>query len=470
MGARKSGKCGSVRRLQSSSVRPSRFRQRFSSKLVAAAGVALLLSGQIARAAGFDEPGQSALGQGVSNAGAAAGGALSSMFWNPAIITQSGRFAVEAGAFGILPHISQQGSSTILPLGSSFGFTSDVGNSTLQALAPNAYVSQQISDRFWLGLSINAPFGLADRFPNPAWAGAFYGQDASLKTYNVAPAIAVKLADWISLGAGLQAEYAQANLTFVSAVLGPGIPALAQITAAGWGWGWTAGVTLTPTPTTHIGLGYRSAIDQDFSGSLAIAGGLSTPGSVTTTVKLPGSLNLGLRQALSPYLTLLGTVAWMDWSRIGTSNFTQPDGTPALTPTGTPIKIPFEYRDGWFFSGGLEYVASPIWTLRTGFAYEISPVTDQVRVPLVPDNDRTWVSAGATAHITRYLSVDLAYSYIHLNSTPVNITPGHASFNEVVTYVGTANTHVNVLALAVRYVFDDLSSPPKPRRLKQRGS
>jgi long-chain fatty acid transport protein len=267
------------------------------------------------------------------------------MFWNPASIAQSGRFAAELGAFGLFPHISQQGSSTILPLGSGFGFTSDVGNSVLPALVPNAYLSQQIGDRIWGGISINAPFGLADRFPNPAWAGAFYGQNASLKTYNIAPTLAIKLADWISIGGGLQAEYAEANLTFVSAILGPGFPALAQISAAGWGFGWTAGVMVTPTSTTHIGLGYRSAVDQDFNGGLNIAGGLSTPGSVSTTVKLPGSLNLGLRQALSPQLTLLATVNWMNWSRIGTSNITQPGGAPALTPTGAPISIPFQYSD-----------------------------------------------------------------------------------------------------------------------------
>jgi hypothetical protein len=62
------------------------------------------------------------------------------------------------------------------------------------------------------------------------------------------------------------------------------------------------------------------------------------------------------------------------------------------------------------------------------------------------------------------LSVDLAYSYIHLNSTPVNVVPGNPSFNGLVTYVGTANTHVNVVALALRYVFDDLPSPPRRYR------
>jgi hypothetical protein len=42
--------------------------------------------------------------------------------------------------------------------------------------------------------------------------------------------------------------------------------------------------------------------------------------------------------------------------------------------------------------------------------------------------------------------------------------PGNPSFNGLVTYVGTANTHVNVVALALRYVFDDLPSPPRRYR------
>jgi long-chain fatty acid transport protein len=429
-----------------------------SVRLILAACVPFIASTVSASAGGFDEPVQSVVGQGTSNAGVAAGGSLSSMFWNPATMTQGGSFAAELGATGILPHISQEGNSVILPLGSAFGFTSGVGNSALNALVPMAYVSQQISDRMWVGLSINAPFGLSDKFPNPGWAGAFYGQNASLKTYNATPTVAIKLTDWISVGAGVQAEYAHADLTFASGILGPGNPALAQIAARGWGWGWTAGVTLTPSTATHIGLGYRSAIDQKFDGPLFIAGGLSTPGSVATTVKLPDSLTLGVRQALSPQLSLLGTVAWTNWSRIGTSNFYQPSGAPALTPTGAPISIPFQYRDGWFFAAGLEYILNPTWTLRSGVAYETSPITDQVRVPLIPDNNRTWFSVGTTAQISKNFRIDLAYSYIHLNSTAVNVTVGNPSFNGIVTYVGTANTHVNVVSLAVRYLFDYPSS------------
>jgi long-chain fatty acid transport protein len=379
------------------------------------------------------------------------------MFWNAATITQSGQYAAELDGIGILPKVAQSGNTNILPLGSAFGFTSPVSNSVLPTLVPSGYVSAQISDRVWAGLALNAPFGLADRFANPGWAGAFHGQNTTLRNYNAAPTTGIKVADWISFGAGLQAQYAEASLAFASGSSGLAIRCLLS-SPARLAWGWTAGVTLTPAPTTHIGLGYRSALDQKIDGTLNIAGGLSTPGSITTTVKLADQLGLGLRQGLTGQLTLLGTVEWTGWSRIGTSNILQPGGS-ALGATGAPIRIPFRYRDGWFYSIGLEYVANPIWTLRGGIAFVFSPITDQVRVPLVPDNQNTCYSVGAPGHLTKYLSIDLAYTYVDFRNTPINITPGNPSFNGFAAYVGTASSHFNVLSIGVRYKFDYQSTP-----------
>jgi hypothetical protein len=171
-----------------------------------------------------------------------------------------------------------------------------------------------------------------------------------------------------------------------------------------WAFGLTAGVTITPTPTTTIGIGYRSALNQKIDGSLVLTSVLApfSNGSVHTTVDLPDVVSLGVRQRLTPQLTLLGTAEWSNWSRIGTSNILQASGAPALI-NGNPVKIPFEYRDGWFFSGGAEYQWSDRLTLRSGVAYEISPVTDQVRIPLVPDNNRVWASRRELAGLERLL-------------------------------------------------------------------
>ncbi|MGZ3412207.1 MAG: OmpP1/FadL family transporter, partial [Xanthobacteraceae bacterium] len=125
------------------------------------------------------------------------------------------------------------------------------------------------------------------------------------------------------------------------------------------------------------------------------------------------------------------------------------------------VTVPFQYTDGYFYSGGLEYIITQAWTARAGFGYEKSPITDAVRTPRLPDNDRYWYSFGLTNTITPRLSVDLAYSFIDVVNTPINITAasGNPSFNGVVSYVGNVSSHINILSVSVRYRSD---TPPAP--------
>ena len=72
-------------------------------KSVWIAGIALsVLTAGDALAGGFAIREQSPYGQGASFAGMAAGGALSGMFWNPAVMAQFDGINVEAGASGLL--------------------------------------------------------------------------------------------------------------------------------------------------------------------------------------------------------------------------------------------------------------------------------------------------------------------------------------------------------------------------------
>ena len=79
------------------------------------------------------------------------------------------------------------------------------------ALVPAAYYSWQFRPDMWLGMSVNSPFGLSVRFPD-AWAGRDYAAGSSnLKTYNATPSFAYRINDWISVGAGVQIQYAKAD-------------------------------------------------------------------------------------------------------------------------------------------------------------------------------------------------------------------------------------------------------------------
>ena len=258
-----------------------------------ALGLLVALSAQ-ANAGGFAVKEQSTYGQGSSFAGIAAGGSLSSMFWNPATMTQFGGIQTEASVSGIIPYAAHHplSGSTLIPLG--FGGTSDTGK---DALVPSAYASWQIKPDLWLGLSVNSPFGLSVGFPN-VWAGRDYAaNDSSLKTYNATPSIAYRFNDLISVGAGVQIQYAKATLN--QGITAPPNLLIKNLDGNGWGYGFTAGVTLTPTPTTSIGVGYRSAINQKID-AIASASLVVPPTPVSTTVRLPDTVSVGLRQRVRP--------------------------------------------------------------------------------------------------------------------------------------------------------------------------
>jgi long-chain fatty acid transport protein len=424
--------------------------------------VGLAATGTSAFAEGLEVREQSAWGQGASYAGVAAGGSVSSMFWNPATMTQTGRFALEASGSLIFPQISQSGTAALFPSGTPLPFTDGTPNSGDDAFVLASYTTIRLTDRIWAGVAINSPFGLDVGFENPNWAGAFYGQSSTLRTYNATPMIAIKLTDWLSVGGGFQAEYGQVNFKFADAIA-PGLPPsvlLAQAQGHGWGFGWTAGATVTPTPTTQIGLGYRSGLDQQIKGNLDTGAlvGFGTPGTATTTIKLPGIASLGARQGLTTQLALLGTVEWTNWSRIGTSTLVQGNGSPALAPSGLPIQIPFQWRDSWFYSLGLEYAVAPAWTLRGGVGYETNAVPDQVREPLIPDDNRMWYSVGATNTVGNF-KIDLAYTFADVKSAPINIVPGNPSFNGLVTYTGNSKGSVSIFSIGVKYM---MAPPPAP--------
>lgn len=418
---------------------------------VVTAAVSIVLSTE-SKAGGFALREQSVYGQGSSFAGVAAGGALSSMFWNPATMTQSRGFSVEADLAGIIPYASHQ------VTGGTFAAFGGAGDSADDALVPSGYVAWQATPNFWLGLSFNAPFGLSVSFPN-AWAGRNYGQDSELRTYNVTPMLAWRINEWISVGAGVQFQYAKASLT--SGITIP--PALLSTTLSGNGWGYGAvlGVTLTPWAGGEIGLGWRSAINQDINGTLtAPALPATTPGGVSTTIDLPDTVTFGIRQRLDPQWMVMGTIEWSNWSRIGTS--TVSGGAGAALIGGTPVRIPFEYSDGWFFSLGAEYQWTPAFAVRAGIGYEISPIRDTVRTPRLPDNDRLWLSLGATYAVTPNLKFDLAYSHLVVRDTSVAVAPGNPNFALAAgTYFGNVSAHVDILSVALRYSF--YTEPPRPK-------
>jgi long-chain fatty acid transport protein len=448
-------------------------RQR-SFKLATLGGVAaaaMVVAGA-AHAGGFASRQQSATGQGFSFAGAGTSAfGLSSMFWNPANVTNFPGRNSDWNLTLIAPNseVTSTGGSLTngLPLANIGIPPRSSGNINIATVAPANYNSYQWNDWLFLGLQTGAPFGSRTK-PDAGFSGGVYGYSTSVRSIAVTPTVGIKVNDWFSFGLGVTLQQLNVNLKSgdprFAALGAPGAPlaALTGIKGDAYGIGWTAGVTLKPWQGGEVSLGIRSHIRHELEGELSTrsfaTGNLTSERLIKSAVNLPEIVTLGLKQDLNSQWTITGTVQWTNWSRLGTA--------PVISAvTGAPILgLGFRYRDEWFFAAGAQYRVNNQWTVRAGVAYELSPITDETRGVRVLDSNRIWLSAGASYQWSEKLSFDVGYSYLMLKDGKVNIVgPGNAlnpagnpSFTAV-NYFGDSKGHAHILAVSLKYRWDDPS-------------
>ncbi len=378
-----------------------------------AIGTALLVAGQAA-AGGFAIREQSAQFQGSSFAGSAAGGGLSSMYWNPAAAGQAGWGLTSESHFAAIFGQAQNTIETYDPAGlppaqpaGNFGFPVSSGDIADAALVGASYYAYKLSSNLTAALSINSGFGLATKPTNLNYMGAELGRSTKLFTLNAAPTLAYKIMPGITIGAGAQIQYAKAKLELATGA--PVGPSSIYKDGTDVAFGATAGILIEPAAGTTIGLGWRSQITHDLEGDFSFGPAPGWQRNVGAELNLPDIVTLSIRQAIAPNMRLLGTVEWTNWSRF-----------KSLELTGEAPNIVFidaNWSDSWLFSVGGEYDMQPGVTLRAGVGYEISPVDDPTkRFASIPDNDRVWLSAGGSVQLTSNMSADFAYTHIFVEN------------------------------------------------------
>jgi long-chain fatty acid transport protein len=426
--------------------------------------IALSLVASAAHAGGFALREQSAYYQGMSFAGnGTTSDSISSMFWNPATLTAAGHgLTSESHSAFILPQSTIDGTFTpsglVSALTGATSSTATSGDLASDAWIPATYLSYGLNENWYFGLAINTPFGLATK-PDQGWAGQYYSNSSEVFSVNANPVVAYKFNEMFSVALGLQAQYLQVRLKSgypFRASLTSSVPS-AEVKGGSVGFGATAGLTVKPMEGTEIGVGFRSAVfhelDGHFTNPAAAGFGIaSSRTGIKTNVIMPEMVTLSAKQRITDKIRVLGTVEWTNWSRLGTAHLTATDGT-TTNPTGLP-DLHFNYEDGWFFALGGEYDWNEQVTLRAGVGYELSPIDEDIRSTRLPDNDRLWLSAGASWTPTEHLAFDVGYSHLIPADTKINIAPGHQDYNaNVGTYSGEVDSQVSIFSASLRYKF-----------------
>ena len=372
-----------------------------------------------AAAAGFqlNEYSTTALGRAFSGEGAI-GDNASVGSRNPAAMMLFSKPTMSIGAIYIDPNVDIKGTS---PLTGKSTNAKDIAPS---AVVPNAHFIFPINDKWAVGTSVTSNFGLSTDFHKDYPAGPIGGK-TELTTANLNLSGAYRLNDNFSFGLGVNAVYADAEITRhlgeTSGLYGlnPSDTA-AKLKGDTWGYGWNTGILYELDKDNRFSLTYRSKVkikfnDGKYTDDIPVVAG----GQGGNTVK--GKLNLDLPEIwevsgynkVAPKWAIHYTFAYTNWDSFKELKATQKSNGRELFYKNEGFKG--AYR----LALGTTYYHDDNWTFRSGIAFDDSPVPGNTRSISIPDQDRFWLSAGTTYAFNENTSVDVGLSYMSGKSVKI---------------------------------------------------
>jgi long-chain fatty acid transport protein len=399
-------------------------------------------------AAGFALMEQNGSGMGNAFAGSAAVAEdASTIFFNPAGLTLLPGPQVVGAVHGINLDAEFSGTGAITPPAVPVG-TGTGGNLGDFIAVPNLYFGMPVGERFAFGIGVNVPFGLITEYDED-WVGRFLGIKSELKTYNVNPSIAFKVNDVISLGAGVNWQKADAELT--NAVLLPGpSEGVSRLEADDDTWGWNIGALFQLSEDMRVGVSYRSVLDYTLEGTATVTSNvtgttvLSFPAKAEAT--FPDMAILSVVQRFGEKWELLGDLSYTRWSEIDTVTVVNKNSG------ATADTLVFDFDDAWRVAFGVNYHSSERWTIKGGVAYDQSPVEDDTRTVRLPDEDRLWLALGVKYRFSKNSAMDLGYAHLFVDDAPISqsrtLAPGVTS-----SVNGDYDTNIDLLSLQLTWTF-----------------
>lgn len=401
---------------------------------------------------------------------------VSTIFFNPAGLTRAvhddsgrNRRRIALGLHLIIPRNDQRNRGSLATTPGSLGAGVAVGGAdghdpTDPSPVPFFYWATPVMDgRGAIGFGFNAPFGLAAAF-DEAWHGRYDTVEASLRTFNVSVVASRRFDSGLSIGGGLDLQYAKTNLvTALPNPLAPGGPSAgtdARIATSGTDSltpGFNAGVLYEFTDEIRVGGHYRSTIHHTLSGTSTFTGlagplaALNGDVGAEAGLNLPAIATIGIRTLMprAPRVALLGQFGWFDWSTFDEVRIRFDDGRPDGVRTAN-------YRDAYAIAGGTEVSVNPRFDLRFGYHYDSTPTVDAYRDTAAPDSNRHWLGVGASYAKSDRLAFDIAFNHVLFADTKIGLTRTFydgTPLASIVNINSDVSSMVQTIAVDFRYRF-----------------
>ncbi|MBR6412460.1 MAG: transporter [Alphaproteobacteria bacterium] len=291
---------------------------------------------------------------------------------------------------------------------------------------PAGFAQYNATEKLKLGVGIYAPFGLKTEYKSN-WFGSGSAILSKLDIVDFNLSAAYKITQHWSVGASAIMRYIYGRMTqsvpgmlpnpYYGLVPGQGPYAdwgggNVNFNVHGWTQTGTLGVMYEVDENTRFGLSYRLRSAQRAKGLLKASGNTNPALNGVYTVRanpdLPETFTFSAYHRYKD-LGFSGTARWTHW----TSSFPE-----FIIRSDYPLFVDgrkvtyYRYANTWTLTGGVDYYYDPNWTFRVGGGWDESPTHKPERRTLrIPDNDRWWMSLGAT-YTKNNWQIDAAYAHM----------------------------------------------------------
>lgn len=389
-------------------------------RLLTLTALGTILTCADAGASGFLLREQSVPAMGNAFAGATAGAEdVSYTFYNPAGLSRHKGAHVSLNGTAITGYVKGYDATSSAAPGRYEDRMNHVVN---RIVLPSGAMSYQLNDQLTAGVSLSAPFGLVTDY-SQEWAGANHGTLSDLKTYNITPMMSYKANEHLSLGAGLQLQYIDAELKNGA---GHGNPVLehfgvvknnAKLDGNTTDIGFVVGGLYQVNPETRLGVSYRSEVKHKLKGNIRFDQQFAPGGMIDQRINArlttPALLSMGVYHDVNDKWSVMAEMQKTYWSSF--------DNLTILGNAGMENITEEKWKDVWFYSIGTSYKIDEQWKLRLGLAFDQTPVSTAYRTPRIPDSDRMWYSGGVEYKLDNQWTFNAGYTYIRAEKSRVDL-------------------------------------------------
>lgn len=436
---------------------------------------------------GLNEIGSCAIARGFATTASPCRDA-STIYWNSAAAAslQGWNVSLGAAAISIKGRFKQDSTRAV--------FDANVPTKII----PNFFLNYHSpSSKAAWGIGVYVPYGLTSQWRTD-FPGRFQAEKAALATIYVQPNVAWQINDKWSIGGGpiwghSTVELIQAldlsqqgtgtpGVTFASLGIASGTQfGVARLKGSASAFGAQVAISGHPTPNwmlgarfltplafsydnadatftqTPTGLVIGGTVKAPFNAGTPIdaivapqfsAGGALVPQKVSTKITHPPQVQAGASYSGYKDWLLEADYAWIGWKHFSSLPVNFKGGAPSR-------RLIEDYNNSSAVRLSAEYtIPTDGWKLRAGFAGVASAAPPETVTPLLPEQDRAYVTAGVGIPFMQRYSLDASYAHV---STPgargriVERTSEAQTADQLNT--GVYNLSANIFAFTLRASF-----------------